>query len=262
MDTHDHFFIVLPSDNSNEYFPENTTTCYTTKLPREINLQGKWEVALREMCIPLSFLNFDKNERVDLYFYNWILDKKQYSSDFHQQFPPKAYVDLKSFVSDLNKFFVTRHIQIIILPNDFIRIETTCKACDYYHEIRMTETMLRVLGFKQSEEIVLQTEGIIQGDYPADIMNSFPCEAFIYSSVCEPYIVGNIQTPLLRSFPLRYKKGKFGELQNMVFGTPNYIPLLTNSFRTIEIDIRDRFGKNLPFESGVSVATLHFRRIN
>ena len=135
MDNSDHFFIILPSDNSNEYFPENTTTYYTTKLPREIYLHGKWEVALREMCIPLSFLNFSGNEKVSLYFYKVILGKKQYNRDFHQKFPPKAYVDLKSLVYDLQKFFDKRHIHISILPNDFIQIETTCEACDFYHEI-------------------------------------------------------------------------------------------------------------------------------
>lgn len=260
MNTNDHFFIILPSDSSTEYYPENTTSCYTTKLPREISLQGKWEVALQEMCIPLAFLNFSNNERVSLYFYNLILDRKKVDKDFHQTFPPKSYVDLKSLVSDLNVFFETRHIAINILPNEFVEIVTTCKACDYYHEIRMSNTMLSVLGFKDSEKIVLQTESRIQGIYPGDIMNSLPREAFIYASVCEPHIVGNVQTPLLRSFPLRYRKGKFGDLQNMVFGTPNYIPILTNSFRTIEIDIRDRFGNNLPFENGLSTATLHFRR--
>ena len=67
----------------------------------------------------------------------------------------------------------------------------------------MSETMLSVLGFKTTEKIVLQMGQKVQGIYPADIMNSLPSEAFIYSSVCEPHIVGNVQTPLLRSFPLR-----------------------------------------------------------
>ena len=204
MNTNDHFFIVLPSDNSNEYFPENTTACYTTRLPREINLLGKWEVALREMCIPLSFLNFSNSDRISLYFYDVILHKKKYDKDFHQKFLPKSYVDLKSLVNDLNNFFNERHIKINILVNDFVEIATTCKACDYYHEIRMSETMLSVLGFKNSTEIVLRTESKIQGVYPADIMNSLPCEAFIYASVyCRQH-----SNPFIGIISSQIQKGK------------------------------------------------------
>lgn len=189
--------------------------------------------------------------------------KKKYTHDAHYKVASKAYVDLKSLITDLNTFLELHHLKVNLLANDFTEIVTTCKACDSIHEIWLSQMMLSVLGFPVGENIIIiKTDEKISGSYPGDIMNSLPQEAFIYTSVCEPYIVGNVQTSLLRSFPLRYKKGKFGELQNMVFGTPNYIPLLTNSFRTIEIDIRDRFGESLAFEAGRSSAILHFRRVD
>ena len=53
----DQFYIILPSDSSMTYFPDNTITHYTTQLPQEIRLQGRWAVALTEIQFPRSFLH-------------------------------------------------------------------------------------------------------------------------------------------------------------------------------------------------------------
>ena len=38
-----------------EYYPENTTAHFVTKLPQHLNLQGEWVVGLTEIQIPLNF---------------------------------------------------------------------------------------------------------------------------------------------------------------------------------------------------------------
>ena len=41
-----------------------------------------------------------------------------------------------------------------------------------------------------------------------------------------------------------------------------YLPLLFNTFRTIELDIRDQYGSPPPFDHGTLTAILYFRRTN
>ena len=43
------FYLTLPSNSSMDYFPDNTMTRYTTKLPKRIQLEGDWEVGLAEI---------------------------------------------------------------------------------------------------------------------------------------------------------------------------------------------------------------------
>ena len=43
------FYLNLPSNSSLSYFPGNVVSDYTTKLPKEINLEEDWEVGLAEI---------------------------------------------------------------------------------------------------------------------------------------------------------------------------------------------------------------------
>ena len=51
------FFVMLPSNSSMKYFPENTTTKFITKLPRVLCPVGEWSVSLVEIDYPLNLLH-------------------------------------------------------------------------------------------------------------------------------------------------------------------------------------------------------------
>ena len=55
------FYIALPSDSSTQYFPENTLSGFTTKLLREIVLNGTWECGVAEVRYPLTFFNVSED---------------------------------------------------------------------------------------------------------------------------------------------------------------------------------------------------------
>lgn len=42
------FYLTLLSNSSMEYFPENKTTIFSTKLPKPIILEGEWSVGVVE----------------------------------------------------------------------------------------------------------------------------------------------------------------------------------------------------------------------
>ena len=69
------FYIALPSDSSAQYFPENTLSGFTTKLPREVVLNGTWECGVAEVRYPLTFFNVSEDMSLS----------KVYDGTSHQQ---------------------------------------------------------------------------------------------------------------------------------------------------------------------------------
>lgn len=45
----EHFYMVLPSNSSMRYFPDNTATHFVTQLPQPIHLADGWGVALTDI---------------------------------------------------------------------------------------------------------------------------------------------------------------------------------------------------------------------
>lgn len=62
----DNFYVVLPSNSSTSYFPDNTTTHFITRLPQQLRLQGEWGVSLTDIQIPMTFLHFPKDEKTTI----------------------------------------------------------------------------------------------------------------------------------------------------------------------------------------------------
>jgi hypothetical protein len=56
--------------------------------------------------------------------------------------------------------------------------------------------------------------------------------------------------------------GKAGEMVRVTFNPPFYVSFARREFDTIAVDIRDELGQLVPFESGKSLVTLHFRRVH
>ena len=56
-----HFYLTLPSNSSQQYFPDNTLTEFVTKLPSTIELTNEWEVGLAEIMFPRSWYTIPKD---------------------------------------------------------------------------------------------------------------------------------------------------------------------------------------------------------
>ena len=55
------FYLTLPSNSSMEYYPENTLTSFTTRLPNSIRLEGDWDVGLVEIQYPHNWYNIPED---------------------------------------------------------------------------------------------------------------------------------------------------------------------------------------------------------
>ena len=56
-----HFYLILPSNSSQQFFPDNTLTEFTRKLPSTIELTNDWEVGLAEIMFPRSWCTISKD---------------------------------------------------------------------------------------------------------------------------------------------------------------------------------------------------------
>ena len=80
---------------------------------------------------------------------------------------------------------------------------------------------------------------------------------YIYTDVIQDRIVGHTLVPLLRAVPA---EGRRGSIASVEMFRVHYLPVQKKSFHTIQIYITDDTGTLVPFQSGRSVVTLHFRR--
>lgn len=83
---------------------------------------------------------------------------------------------------------------------------------------------------------------------------------YVYCDLVEPQIIGDTLAPIIRMVNTDFNKYTFGENVSKSFTSLQYVPLMKQSFSTVEIDLRDNTGALIPFLGGHSAVTLHFRR--
>lgn len=270
------FYIILPSNSSMRYFPENKTTCFTTELPQRIDLSGRWEVALTEIQFPCSFLHIRPGEGT-LQFLNVRRKNEEIIPVDDAEVPPGIYSSIHDIIETMNyaSKLVNSHIVWELKVGGRVVVKLSCveEKCDMVHYVYFSDKLCRILGFdidaKKRSHLLFpsflfalgdDSEYII-ADKPASLMRGIPDKLFVYCDICESYITGDVQSPLLRIVALDARNDySFASTQIRHFSPAQYIALRQTCFRTIEIDIRDQQGEAIPFEFGTLTVTLHFRR--
>lgn len=110
------FYITLPSNSSMSYYPNNTTTKFSTQLPQQISLKGRWEVALVEFHYPCTFQNIPDGDN-KVYIYTYDEEDKIYEV-FASSLKPGIYESADSIISLLNR-------DTVLLFQSFTSLDTT-----------------------------------------------------------------------------------------------------------------------------------------
>lgn len=259
------FTIFLPSNSSAKYFPNNTTTNFSTRLPKEIELYGRWVVGLSEIHVPCTSFHL---RREDCILKNDNVNEKP------RYFQHGTYTTIQCLIDTINDT-VTRpgkkELCMKLFYNErggfvsigFLAKNNTVKICSGPD---LSPAVQRILGFELGVNPTDVREQIdnyqlrLVGAQPASFARTVPDQLFVYSNLCEPSIVGDTHAPLLRIVNIEARKFDFGTTIVKHFGPVHYVPVLVNRFQTIDIDIRDQFGKPIPFEFGTLTAALHFKR--
>ena len=243
------FYALLPSNASMDIYPDNTLTSYKIRLPRTIYLKHNYEVALVEIQYPVSWETFAEDD-------SYTIRVKTGEGKETVRFPVAYYENISELVQSMNKalgdFFeakgLPRHEVVLVEETVLQKLRIFIKPG---YEVQFSKECCRVLGLRDEQWYF----GNVPAPYRHDISHGFH-SLYVYYNICDPQIVGDVYAPLLRSVAI---KGNRGEHVTKTYGEPHYVPVNTKTLDTIEMNIRDDTGANVPFMSGRVICKLHFR---
>ena len=242
------FYLTLPSNSSMSYYPGNTLSDFTTRLPNPISLTGDWEVGLVEIQYPHNWFNVPSEESARTFRLRCRINDETNSHIF--RIADGYYPTIQSLLEGIQ--LKANRLSTYRIQLSFIELRQKVSMDVNNCKLTVPPHIRRMLGM--SSFTTLSSSQTI-GDSAVDMQ---PVDSlYVYCDVIEPRVVGDSQTPLLRIVPA---KGKYGELITQTYENIHYIRVQTKTFQTIEINIRERTGSKVPFESGTLNVTLHFRQ--
>ena len=254
------------------YFPDNTTSCFTTHLPREIKLHSEWLVDLVEIHVPCSVVHFQEADA----FYTFVsyegsdrVEKK------HCNILVGIYdslAELADAINSSNETYRHQMLETVKTRRGYYAIRRKCD-CPQAHVTYLNEKIRRIFGFddtreKQKIPFMTLNDNVNDDDAGqrdivaarlASLSQAIPDQLYVYTDICEPYTVGDTQAALLRIVSMDTFKFRYGCNAVQRFAPAHYISLLYHNFNNVVIDIRDQHGHHIPFEYGTLTVTLHFR---
>jgi hypothetical protein len=278
-----HFYLTLPSNSSQEFFPNNTLTEFTTKLPSTIELANEWEVGLAEIMFPRSWCTIPKDGIIIVVDYRRcnIERKISLSSKFHND-EDLSETDLDAMVKiKLRGGFyktmeeVTQELNLAAAGAFAATgIDTSLNPPVFYYRsitrrmyitipsgmcIEFPSSLESILGLTEAQNpIYNKTDDklSVRGELSCDLQTGIHA-LYIYCDLLQFTHVGDIKAPLLRVVD---SGGDAGDVVTRYYERPRYVPLQKKNFDSIQIIVRDDLGEKIQFENGKVLLTLHFRR--
>lgn len=250
--TESSFYITLLSNSSSDYYTDNTTAHFLTKLPRSIKLEGEWVVGLVEFQYPCSMYNVQDHENI-------IYIKKKVKSkiiDIKTHIPATTYDNVDQFVQAFNDNPQLKN-NIKFRYDNVTKMVGITKANDDITSLITNPILSLQLGFKPKTNL----SQVSFGKNPVNLYLGLPSQLFVYTDIIQPQVVGDVITTLLRIIPMDPTKFIYGAYKTHIFSPAHYVPVLRREFDTMEIDIRTTTGAKVPFQFGVSCVKLHFQRL-
>ena len=226
------FYLVLENDSSREYYPANSLTRFTTRLPRQHDLHGEWEVGLVEIRYPHNWYNVPAGTEVKCGTRTFSVPEGYYQRPGLLLSMIERIARDQTFDLDYNP--VERKIQI---DNGRIWFD---------------RHLQRLFGLP-SPRLSSKKQPVQRGVVDMDPLHCL----FVYCDLVEPRVIGDKMAPLLRDVAV---SGEDGDVTGRTFKNPHYVPLSRKSFDTVTIDIRNDIGESIPFEGGHLKVTLHFKK--
>lgn len=250
------FYVTLPSNGSMDVFPENTVTDFKNKLAKPIQLDGEWEVGLFDCSYPHSWWQICEETSSFSHCYigeglpletspTWI------QTNFNTLQPIKN-ITLEHLISKpYLRYEVRDYVEFEDPPYWNDRVELKAKQG---YMIKFEGNICKTLGFPDP---MIAGFGWRRAPQPWTKENID--HIFLYTDVVPPQLVGDYEVPLLKQFPVD-KSAQEGRPVYVKCPVIAYYPVSKNPIDTIEIVLRDGTGKKIPFISGRTIVTLHFRR--
>jgi hypothetical protein len=246
-------YVILPSNIiSQDQTFINKTSHFKALIPKELNLNSEWEVALVEVIIPYTWYNTGVN---------WISYKKEdnvITKNIKGGYY-KTALDLCNLIMETIPSWFEGNVYF-----DKIRQKGVIELGEN-EGVSMSDELAKLLGFSKTkynnitintDNTTYQNKKIISPNISST--NEREHLIYIYTNIIKNTLLGDQFAPILKVISV---EGEYGKNIYQEFQRPMYIPLKIDQIQWIEISLRRDDGLLVPFETGKSVLTLHFRKI-
>lgn len=284
-------YVTLLSNSSLKYYPENTLSRFTVKLPNTINFDSneKWYVGLTNVT-HTSIRAQQKTQPIKIkikstgkqgFLTEKLINLLNAAPDFYQKVKEKNFFDRYKKTLELKKYsFVNGQpfIQIKVLPDKNIII-----ICDEEYTPRQLFDIIfsqikkekwddfiksfqeDIKNFKETKEIKNKIQKIkdehIEEIAAAILTSPLPFYICFYTDIIKPRIIGDTEARCLYMSPLGTftdrSKALSYEIDNV-----QYCPIEKYNISEINILIADENGEQINFEDGLFMTclVLHFKK--
>jgi hypothetical protein len=246
------FYLTLLSNASMDIYPNNTTSGFNVHLPKTITLEGRWCLAVTEIHYQYNFLNVTTGHNKT--FIN--TNGRQYEC----QIPNGYYDKIEDIISELNQY-----AGAAIPDGDFLELDESTKnvgftpiGLKHIQDIQFENRLALILGYAPNSSI---KPHFLKTILPGDPSRGVPDEMFIYCNIVEPQIVGDEMARIVRIVNIPKKDAFFGQPLHHEYQRLQYIDVAKKQFDTISIELRDKTGAFMAFESGTVTMVIHFKKI-
>lgn len=167
--------------------------------------------------------------------------------------PPGLYRDPRTFINKLNDLILKHDTADMRFEYDAHTNLASVNLFQEGSEIEISEKLKLMLNFQSAH--VTYEDSVYHGEEPIN-MDKDLRTVYVYGDIVASRPVGDVMVPLLRSVPILNREGSSVFRK---YDKPHYVPLSRFSFDTVEIILSSGEGQTIPFTSGTSVLTLHFR---
>ena len=196
---------------------------------------------MTEFSFPYTFSNSNGGAVINIDLYKRVAGSNISVKYVTDNYLPKCYYKSPDlFIDELNKITKIHGLEFKLNNNGYILC--SFKPDEYDSVIVKLNANLRSIIGIDKKSFTVNEESPVFGARPFNLHATIQHELFVYTDVCEPYIVGDVHTPLLARVNIDFSKFDYWGTQSKSISNPRYIPVLFGNFRTILIDIRDRFG--------------------
>ena len=190
------FYVTLPSNSSMEYFPDNKTSNFVTKLSRTLQLDGEWEVGLAEIDYPHTWYSNIREGKNSVEIYapdNLYLVFK--TVEFSIQ--PGYYEKVQDVINAFHKAGLANFSDVVLAYNDTSKRVTV--KCGRRVVVQLRGDIARMFGFLNDTTIRASKEKGFTLALPETGNQYF----YVYTDIIKSQYHGDVVVPVLRTVTVK-----------------------------------------------------------
>jgi len=245
--------VYATSDGSIIEFPQNSITDFTIQLSRQINFDCDYEVCLKSIQFPKTYLTFEADERIHISLFTP-------GTVRYQQVTVKQgyYHTITDLMRHLNGQFYDSQLGIgINLDPHTFKASFTSK--NYDAEVILGETSKMVFGYT-NKKLPLK-KGLPHVSHFVTNISHGRQFYYIYApQLVEESIFNDNSLPLLAALPIPVE-AQFGEIVFINYKNPTYVAVRHRQLNYLNFLLTDERGKKSLFTGGILRLHLQFRKV-